>query len=284
MLVVGREGIQAGQQLVHELLLAEQGCRVGGRLVADRRLESDGGGGAAEGTEAVGGHDCCLCVHAVDQLADRVPLRVGQALGGVRSDQVGAADAAEEQRAACEHGAVLAVGRHGVGHVVRGVARGVHDAPRHRAGLEGVAVAHLCGGELVVVPDRDHVGGTEFFGEHEPAGHVVVVHVGLHHVGDGPVAIGEDGVHTVDVALGVHHDGGALVADDVGAVAQVRGFDDEDLRGAHQEWIPSVLAVTTGKPLRCHISVPPSTLIARMPWWASHITTCPERLPVRQIR
>ena len=208
VLVVGGERVQAGQHLGDELVLVEQRGRVGRGLGGDRGLHAHGGRGAAERSEAVGREHPGCVVHVGHELAHRVPLVVGQALGRVGADQVGAAHAAEQQRSAGEHRLVGALDAQGVGHVVRRVPGGVQHPPGHVIGAEPVPVADGERVEGVVVALGDHVGGAQLCRQDQAAGHVVVVDVCLDDVAGAPAALGQHGQDPVDVALGVHHDRG----------------------------------------------------------------------------
>ncbi len=221
--VVGRERVQPVDQLLDEHVLAGLQRRVGRRLVRDGRRGPDGVRRRAERSEPVGGVDLGLAMDLGHDLAHRVPLGVRQALGGVRPDQVRAADAAVEHRPACEHPGIDPVDGHRVRDVVRRVSGRVQDAPGHRAGLEGGAVADLRGAEPVVVPARHQVLRAQLIGQHQPARDVVVVHVGLHDVRQGPCVLLQDGHHAVDVALRVDHDRLVVERDDVRAVTEVVG-------------------------------------------------------------
>jgi hypothetical protein len=68
-------------------------------------------------------------------------------------------------------------------------------------------------------------------GQLQPAADVVVVDVGLQHVGD-PKALGAHDVeHPIDIALRVDRERGRAVVDQVAVIAQAGRVNDNDLRG-----------------------------------------------------
>ena len=128
---------------------------------------------------------------------------------------------------------------------------------------------------------RDDVLGAELGCERQAAGDVVVVDVGLQDVADGPAALRQDRQDTIDVALRVDHHGGAAGGHHVGAVPELGGGDDDDLWAGHCVTVLPALPISRGNPWFCQVTVPPATFTVWMPWLASHMTTWPERLPVR---
>ena len=121
--------------------------------------------------------------------------------------------------------------------VCPGVASTLH--PQHRADLDDVAIFHRNPVEGHRVGRVDVVGRPGGPGQRQPAGHVVVVQMGLEHVGD-PHSAGRGQVqHTVDVPLRIHHHGDVPVMREVAPVAQRGRIDRHDLdarscRGTHE--------------------------------------------------
>jgi hypothetical protein len=105
----------------------------------------------------------------------------------------------------------------------------VDDPHPHVAGLEHVSVVHRQPLVLDGVVGVDAVLRTDLLGEPEAAGHVVVVDVRLEHVRDAQATRLGDGQHPVDVALRVDDHGDGAVVGDVGAVAERRGVQGDDL-------------------------------------------------------
>jgi hypothetical protein len=84
--------------------------------------------------------------------------------------------------------------------------------------------------ELARIVSVDVVGGVGGLRQGQAAAHVVVVDVGLEHVGDAhPVLLGE-GEDTVEVALRVDHQRDLAVIGEVAAVTKARGVDRNDLQ------------------------------------------------------
>jgi hypothetical protein len=232
--VVGREGVESGDELGDEGLLVDGERRVGEDLIGDCRRGADGGGRAAEGPEPVGRVDLRGAGDVVGDAAHRVPLGAGQRLGELGAEQVRASHAAEQQGSTGEQGEVLAVDVHGEGDVVRGVARGVDHPHQPGAGVDLGLVTDPVGGEGDVHAVGDDVLRAEDAGQLEAAADVVVVEVGLQDVGDGPAALVEDLLDPVDVALRVDDDGRRAPPDDVAAVTQVGGLDRDDVEVVHE--------------------------------------------------
>ncbi len=65
--------------------------------------------------------------------------------------------------------------------------------------------------------------------------------------------LAEQGEHPVDVALRVDDEGDLAVVDEVAAVSQGGGVDDDDGQVGHQK------PPSTGRPERCQAVVPPVT-------------------------
>lgn len=184
--VVRGNVVQAGQQAGDEAVDVPGERLVRGLLPADRGGPALGLAGGAEAAEAVRGEHR----RVVRQLGGQAPrggvLRPREVLGQPWLDQVGAADGADQQRAAGEHGDGRAVLLQHVGGVVRGVA-GRRQCAQGQAGggvdLAAVAVVH---GDAVVGdagPGGDEVGGARDAGQFQAAGDVVVVDVRLDDLG-----------------------------------------------------------------------------------------------------
>ncbi|CAO0834343.1 hypothetical protein SMICM17S_13243 [Streptomyces microflavus] len=111
---------------------------------------------------------------------------------------------------------------------MRGVARRRDRGQAHPAAgvdVHTVAVGDGDAGEGDVRAGRHEVVGSGDPGEFESAGDVVVVDVGLHHVGDPHSAPGGCRQDLVDVARRVHRHRGALAAGQVAAVAETFQLD-----------------------------------------------------------
>jgi len=107
----------------------------------------------------------------------------------------------------------------------------VADRDHVPIGDAGPVEGHLVGGVDVV----GRPGGP---GQRQPAGHVVVVQMGLEHVGD-PHTLGRGQVqHPVNIPLRIHHHGNVAVVREVAPVTQRGRVDRRDLdagprRAAH---------------------------------------------------
>ena len=102
-------------------------------------------------------------------------------------------------------------------------------------------------------------------GQLEPAGHVVVVDVGLEDVGDPHAGRLGDAEDAVVVALRVDHQGDLAVVGQIGAVTQARGVQGENGDHGGPLGVGDQAAVSTGRPASIHAPVPPATLVASMP-------------------
>ena len=231
--VVGREGVQAGDQLGNERLLVHAERGVAGHLLGERRRVADRRGGAAEGAEAMRRVDLRALGHIRGQPPHRGPLRLRERLGQLGAEQVGSTHAAEQHRAAGEHRDVLAAVVDGEADVVRRVSRSVEDAHEARSGLQLVLVVDLAGREGDRHAVRHHVLRSDHLRELEPAADVVVVEVGLQDVGCGPALGVQDLLDPIDVPLGIDDDRRVAAPDDVAAVAEVGGVDRYDVNRAH---------------------------------------------------
>ena len=116
-------------------------------------------------------------------------------------------------------------------------------------------------------------------GQCQPAGHVVVVDVGLEDVGEPDVVFLEQVQHPVDVALRVDHERDLAVVDEVAAVAQGGRLDRDDgeVVAAHRS------PPSTGRPERAQAVVPPVTDQASKPKTRSRSVMARERFPVAQM-
>jgi hypothetical protein len=140
--VVGGVGPQPGEQRVDVVLLGQGQRRVDLLLSADGGGIPAGRGGRAEAAEPVSREDRSVSGQLAGQPAHRVELGVGQLLGVLRPDQVGAAGGAVEHGSAGEDSVHPPVGGfQGVADVVVGVPGGVQHAQPHPAGFDHVAVA-----------------------------------------------------------------------------------------------------------------------------------------------
>ena len=178
-------GPQAAEEAVDEGVLVQLEGRVAASLVGDRRPAAGGHAGRAVRPEPVRRAHRGVGRQAGAEATDRAVLRAGERLGTIASHEVGAAGAAEQQRAAGEHGAGgVQIVRDPVGGVGVGMAGRVEHAHGERSDAQLVAVRDPSG--LVAEPgSRGHrVGGPVPEGEREAAGHVVVVEVGLEDVGE----------------------------------------------------------------------------------------------------
>ena len=106
---------------------------------------------------------------------------------------------------------------------------GDHRDPHRIPDRDHIAVADRDPAESHVVGPVHVIPGTGLAGQRQAAGHVVIVNVGLEHMGDlGPPA-GRCRQHPVNVPLRIHHQRGSPVGRQVTAVPQRRGVDTDDL-------------------------------------------------------
>ncbi len=108
---------------------------------------------------------------------------------------------------------------------------GVHHLHVDRPGLDEVAVDHSAALVSEIVAGGNDVLGIDGAGEFEATGDVVVVDVGLEHVGDPHAVFGSELQDAVDVALRVDHHAHVTGADQIAAIAQTGGFDDRHVHG-----------------------------------------------------
>ncbi len=161
-------------------------------------------------------------------------LGTGELVGALGADEVGAPDRPEEHRPAAEHGdgwpVVLA---QRVGEMVGGVAGGGQRRHPQVPGRKALAVLGWYPVEVHVVPGGHHVGGVSRLRQRQAAAHVVVVDVGLEHVGDPHPDRASRVDEPADVALRVDHDGHVAVVDEVAAIPQTSGLQGHDLGSRH---------------------------------------------------
>ena len=107
--------------------------------------------------------------------------------------------------------------------------------PHPGADRDGLAVTDRGAVERHLVLGVDVVRRAGALGQGEAAGDVVVVDVGLEHVGEPHLVFIQDVQDAVDVALRVDHKGDLAVVDHVAAVAEGGRLDRDDRQvGAHQ--------------------------------------------------
>ena len=108
--------------------------------------------------------------------------------------------------------------------------------PHPVADLDDLAVADRGPFEGHVVVGVDEVRRACALGQRETAGDVVVVDVGLEHVGEPDPLRVEEVEDAVDVPLGVDDEGDLAVMDEVGAVTQGGRLESQhgDAAGGHE--------------------------------------------------
>jgi hypothetical protein len=92
---------------------------------------------------------------------------------------------------------------------------------------------------------RNHVSGAVLLGELVAAVYVVVVDVCLAHVGNGESVFGDERFDPIGVALRIDDEGVDAVVNDVPAIPEPGGVDDDDVRCAactHEELPLLILA------------------------------------------
>ena len=190
--VVGRPGAEPGEQLADIGLLVLREDGVGLLLAADGRRRRLGLGGRAERPEAVGREHLGVVGEQVGQLVGRGVLVSDEVVGVLDPEQVGAAGGAVQQRAAGEDADRGVPVRQGVGQVgERMTGRGQRGQPHPFPDLDGLAVRDRGAVEGDVVGGVHDVRRAGGVGEREPAGHVVVVDVGLEDVGQADTVLVE---------------------------------------------------------------------------------------------
>jgi len=168
----------------------------------------------------------------VRQTPRGVELRVGEVLGAVRVHQVGAPDAAVEQRPAGKHRGRLAVVADDERHVVLGVPGGLQHPDLQRAHGQQVAVVDRAPVEGDLLAALQPVGRAGPTGELQAPADVVVVQVRVQHQHARPTALGQHRLEPVQVALRIDDQRlapRAALADDVAAVTQLGRLDRHDL-------------------------------------------------------
>ncbi len=227
--VVGGVRVQAGQQRVHVLLLAESQRRIDPLLLAHRGVVTAGRGRRAEAAESVRGEHAGLGRQFAGESADRVVLRVGELVGVVGTHQVGSAGRAVEHRSAGEYRGGAAGGiAQDVADVMVGVAGRVQHQQPHLTCFEHVAVADGVVVEIGVTAFRKHVRRLRRPAELQAPGDVVVVDVGLQDVGHPYAALLDQAQDPVDVSLRVHDHGNRAVGGQVAPVAETGSLDGLD--------------------------------------------------------
>ena len=237
--VVGGVGVEPGEQLAHVPVLRQDQHRVDPPLPADRRGAALGLGGRAEAAEPVGGIDLRVLRQLGGQAVRRGELGVRQLVGVDAAEQVRPPGRAVQQRPAGEHRVRVTGGLQHIRQVGEGVPRGgQHPDPHHRADLDDVPVGDRHPVEGHLVGRVDVVGRPGGERQRQPAGHVVVVQVGLEDVGDPHPPGRGQGQHPVDVPLRVDDQGDLPVMREVTPVAQRGRVNGHDLdagscRGTH---------------------------------------------------
>ena len=228
--VVRGVGVQPGQQLGHVPVFVQDQRRVGPPFPADGRRGALGLGGRAEAAEPVGGIHVRVFRQLGGQAVRRRELRMRQLVGVAGAEQVRPAGRAVQQRPAGEHRVRAARGLQHVGQVGERVPGGGYDPdPHHRADLDQVPVSGRNPVEGHRIGRVDVVGRPGGARQRQPAGHVVVVQVGLEDMGD-PHPPGRGQVqHPVDVPLRVDDHGDLPVVRKVAPVAQRRRVNGHHL-------------------------------------------------------
>ena len=153
---------------------------------------------------------------------------MGQAERVLGPDKVRAADRAVEQASAGEDGLLPAV-VDDKGEVGVGVARGGDGFDRQRTDPDGLPVRDRLPLEVNRVRGVHEVARAVRPGQFEPAGEVVVVDVGLGDVGDGDAGVAGGCLDAVRVPLRVDDQRHGAVMDEVAAVPELGGLDDDDV-------------------------------------------------------
>src|SRR5262245_30649946 len=120
----------------------------------------------------------------------RVILGMGQLRGVLVTDKIGAARGAVQHRPAGEYAVndVVCVTQH-ITCVMVGVPGRVHNGELDRSGVNKIAVGDSVASIAQVVAQGNDVLGTGGVGQFQSACHIVVVDVGLEHVGDPDVPV-----------------------------------------------------------------------------------------------
>jgi hypothetical protein len=174
------------------------------------------------------------------QPVDGDVLQPGQGVRALGPQEVRPPGRADEQAAAGEEGDLGAVDEDEVAGVLRGVAGGVDRADAEA--VLALEVLEVERGGVAVRRGRgrrqDQLGaGPE--GRLLPAGHVVVVQVGLEDETQVDVVLPGRGQEAVDVPLRIDQDALALVLEQVGLVPEPRRAERDDLHACPSRYIPS---------------------------------------------
>ena len=102
---------------------------------------------------------------------------------------------------------------------------------RKRAHADRLAVRDGSALEPDGVRGVDEIAGAVGAGQDQPAGDVVIVHVRFGHVRDGYPGVTGGRLDAVRVALRVDRQRHRAVVDQVAAVPELRGLDDDDFHG-----------------------------------------------------
>ena len=180
------------------------------------------------------GEDRGVFRQAINQSVRGVPLIVCLLHREIRSNQIRTADGAVEQRATGEHHTRVLITAHREGHVMRRMARGMHDRDVKVADPEGVFVAyrnHICFAEVGEVHiRRNHVLRSVQFRQLVPTIDIVIVDMGFGDVGECESVLGKDALDTVSVALGVNHERVNAVVNYITAITKSGSIDGDDMR------------------------------------------------------
>lgn len=228
--VVGGVGAEAGEELADVGLFVLDEHRIGLLLLADRRRCCLGLGRGAERSEAVGREHFCCVGQQCGEFVGRGVLGVDQVVGVAGTEQVGAACGAVQQGSAGEDGHLRVAGRVGecVGQVGEGVSRCGDRGDSHPwTDLDDLSVPDRRALEGHAVLGVDQVVRTGTPGQCQAPGDIVVVDVGLEHMGQSQAVPFEQRDHPVDVALGVHDEGLFAVVHEIAAVAQCRCLEGD---------------------------------------------------------
>jgi hypothetical protein len=158
-------------------------------------------------------------------------LRLRARVRRAGAEQVRPTGGAVKQGATREHGHRRAVYLEHVRQVSEGVTRGVqHPDPHPRTCLQHVPVPRPDALVADLIVGGDHVRRTGLSGKEVATGDVVIVDMGLDHVGDPQSVFGDDGQYPVDVALRVDDHGVVPIVGDIAAVAQRGCVERDDLQ------------------------------------------------------
>ena len=225
---IGRTRHLLRELVLDELLAAFLEDGIGALLDADRRIVAVGNVAAARRARAVGRVQQRLVAQRRDLAVHRVVENARVLAGLLRVGQIGAAGIADEQRIPRERAPALLAGIfyiHRVGHALRRVPRRLERDDARRPDLELLAVLQLHVGvaEELVAAAHDLRAGQS--GEVARAEFVILLPVGLEHVGDGEIVLPRETQVFVDVPPRVDDHGEAFAAaDHVRVLPESRGF------------------------------------------------------------